>query len=351
MGARTSQLQIRVTPAEKATLKRLAEAAGETLSSYVLTKALPPVGVELTTLVRRLSEPDVDTTALVVDLAAALVDVPPDALAESVPAPDFDAVPPVLLNRVAALVESDATRRGGVAPSWTRRVPPLSRPHFAWSLTSLKPHQMRVTPVAFKRRNLFYDPTDAPTPALAALRMSDVPEGTPSGPSRELSLFALLEAELTSTNTEVEFYFLGGALLFQAFSAAPPTVNVSALFQPASPVHAAIEAVAEAEGVDRTWPHDCASAILREGRDGAGWPFLELTHVRVFDPRPEYVLALKCAALRLGEDSAATDDLRYVLRAMNVTTADVALSLVERYFAERQLAPDTRARLEALLPS
>ncbi|MGD8282034.1 MAG: DUF1778 domain-containing protein [Gemmatimonadota bacterium] len=352
MGNRTSQLQIRITPAEKATLKRLAAAAGDTVSGYVLSKVLPSAGVELTGLMRLLGEQNVDANAVLEDLAGVLEDVPADELADVVPPPEPDAVPPVLRNRLAALVEAQATRRGGAVPDWTRTVRPLARPHFAWSLTSLKPHQMRVTPAAFKRRNLFFDPAEARAPALAPLHMESPTAGSPpEHPPRELALFAALGAEISTTPVEVEFYFLSGALLFQAFSADPSTVHISAQFQPAAPVEAAIRAVAQAHGVDDNWPHESAQALLSGPPGGAPLPFVELPRVRLFQPRPAYLLAVKCGAMTLGEDFRETEDVRFVLRAMNVTTPELAVSLVDAYLAERQLAPDTLTRLESILPS
>ena len=352
MGNKVSQLQIRVTPAEKQALKRLAAAAGETVSSYVLSRALPSTGVALAGLMSRLGDAELDVRETFADLAAGLEEIPPDELAEALPEPDLDEVPPVLLNRAAALVEADATRRGGVAPAWTRRVAPLARPHFGWSLTSLKPHQMRVTPAAFKRRNLFFDPADAPSPAFQPLSMTRPPGRGASGSSEwGLGLFTALGAELVPTALEVEFYFIGGALLSQAFSAEPPSANVNALFQPLSPLRDAVRAVARTHGVDERWPYDAARAVLQGQSQHPVPPYVELPRVRVFEPRPEYVLAVKCGAMRIGDGTQETDDLRYVLRSMNVTSSDVALSLVGSYLAMRQLVPDIRDRLEAALPS
>lgn len=364
MGNKVSQLQIRVTPAEKQILKRLAAEAGETLSGYVLSKALPAVGVELAALMSRLAEADLDVRATFADLAAGLEEIPPSELAEAVPPPDLDVVPPVLLNRVAALVEADAIRRGGPVPPWTRRVAPLPRPHFGWSLTSLKPHQMRVTPAAFKRRNLFFDPADAPALAFQPLNMANAagteapsPEtavpgtGAPGTFEWGLDLFTALSVELALTSIEVEFYFMSGALLFQTFSADPPTAQVAAQFQQAGPLDEAVRAVARAKGVAEGWPNDAARAVLRGTPQGSVAPYVELPRVRVFEPRPEYVLAVKCGAMNVGVGRRETDDLRYVLRSLNVTTSDVALSLVGGYLADRQLVPDVVARLEAALPS
>jgi len=62
-------------------------------------------------------------------------------------------------NRVAAMVEHASGRRGVAPPSWTRDVLPLEAPVFATDLKSLRAHLLRVSPVAFRRRNLFVDAT------------------------------------------------------------------------------------------------------------------------------------------------------------------------------------------------
>jgi hypothetical protein len=69
----------------------------------------------------------------------------------------------------------------------------------------------------------------------------------------------------------------------------------------------------------------------------------------VFIAPPEYLLAMKCAAMRLGEEFHDLDDVRFLLRYLNLTTADEALEIVRRYFDEDQLLPKTALALEELL--
>jgi hypothetical protein len=138
--------------------------------------------------------------------------------------------------------------------------------------------------------------------------------------------------------------------MYQALSASPSTAHIDAMFRPASVVRDAARAIATRMAVPQDW-------VQRSVRDllGAGarlqQSYLELSHLRVFAPLPEYVLAMKCAAMRLGEDFREMDDIRYVLRAMNVASAEEALGFVTRYFTERQLPADTRERLSDLLGS
>ena len=164
MGARSSQLQIRVTPAEKAALKRLATAAGESVSTYVLSRVLPSEERVVVALYDALAEKGRDHRATLAELAKVLERMPPTEIHESIPEPDPSALGPVLLNSVAALVETAAHRKQVDPPGWVARVPPLPRPHFGWVLRSLRPHQLRVAPIPFKRRNLYFDPSTGPSP-------------------------------------------------------------------------------------------------------------------------------------------------------------------------------------------
>ena len=59
MAAKTQQLQIRVTPRQKAALKRQADAAGRDVSSYVLSRLVPPEQDRFATILRAL-ESDAD---------------------------------------------------------------------------------------------------------------------------------------------------------------------------------------------------------------------------------------------------------------------------------------------------
>ena len=58
-------------------------------------------------------------------------------------------------NYVAAMIELAAHQKGVAAPGWVREVPPLEEPHFATALGGLRLHLLQVSPVPFKRRNIF----------------------------------------------------------------------------------------------------------------------------------------------------------------------------------------------------
>ena len=58
---------------------------------------------------------------------------------------------------------------------------------------------------------------------------------------------------------------------------------------------------------------------------------------------------MKCAAMRVSEEFHDLDDVRYLLRHLNVSGLDQALEIVGRFFDDDQLHPKTRLALEELL--
>jgi len=57
---------------------------------------------------------------------------------------------------------------------------------------------------------------------------------------------------------------------------------------------------------------------------------------------------MKCAALRLGEEFHDLDDVRYLLRHLDIRSAEAARVVVTQYFDDSQLKPKTRLILGSL---
>lgn len=133
-----------------------------------------------------------------------------------------------------------------------------------------------------------------------------------------------------------------------ALDARDATLDVDAFFKPTTIIREAAARVAAMANVPEGWLNDAVKGFL--GSRGEFDEYLELTHLRVFVAQPAYLLAMKCAAMRLGEEFHDVDDVRYLLRFLNITTAAEAMRIVTTYFDESQLKPKTRLALEELLP-
>lgn len=163
-----------------------------------------------------------------------------------------------------------------------------------------------------------------------------------------LHLFELLDSELAKEDSLGELYVVGGAVMCLVLEARDATRDVDAIFKPTKLVREAAARVAARANVPRTWLNDAVKGFLSPRGEFA--PYLERAHLRVYVAEPHYLLAMKCAAMRLGEEFHDLDDVRYLLRHLDISSAKEALAIVGRYFDENELHPKTRLALEELLP-
>ena len=154
MAPKTAQLQIRISPAQKAALKRLAAAERLSLSEFVLRKALEAAPTPLTSW-SAIVKSGVALPNSLSDLELELRTLDEASFSEAVDAFDTADLSELQANCVAAAVEREASRRGVSPPPWTEAVLPMGRPWFAWRLRSLRPHLMRISPAAYKRRGVY----------------------------------------------------------------------------------------------------------------------------------------------------------------------------------------------------
>jgi hypothetical protein len=161
-------------------------------------------------------------------------------------------------------------------------------------------------------------------------------------------LFALLNDELRRADTEGEVFVVGGAVMCLAYAARPSTQDVDGLFRPARQVREAAARVSTLAGVKPDWLNDGVKAFLSER--GEFRPFLELDHLRVMVAQPEYLLAMKCLALRIGAESHDEDDIRYLLRHLAVGTYDQAVAIITRFYPLDRFPQKTLYALGELLP-
>jgi len=161
-------------------------------------------------------------------------------------------------------------------------------------------------------------------------------------------LFALLSEELRRTGTEGELFLVGGAVMCLAYAARPSTLDVDGLFRPARQVREAAARVALQAGVSADWLNDGVKGFLSDR--GEFSVFLELDHLRVMVAQPEYLLAMKCLALRIGTESHDEDDIRYLLRHLAIRSYEQAVAVITRFYPLERFPRKTLHALAELLP-
>jgi hypothetical protein len=161
-------------------------------------------------------------------------------------------------------------------------------------------------------------------------------------------LFELLNKELGRSGTQGELFLVGGAVMCLAYATRPSTQDVDALFRPLTQVREAAARVAIQAKVKADWLNDAVKGFMSPRGDFAA--FLELDHLRIMMARPEYLLAMKCLAMRIGAEFHDEDDIRYLLRLLEVRNYEKAVAIITKYYPLERFPQKTLYALAELLP-
>jgi hypothetical protein len=77
--------------------------------------------------------------------------------------------------------------------------------------------------------------------------------------------------------------------------------------------------------------------------------FEELSNLRIYVPHPGYLLAMKCLALRLGEEFQDLGDVAILVRELALGTLAEAESILGQYYDLARYPAKTRNVLEELM--
>ncbi|MFV2061254.1 MAG: DUF1778 domain-containing protein [Gammaproteobacteria bacterium] len=155
---KTTQLQIRVTEAEKNAIQQAAQRQNLDMSRYVLEKILPSKAQEFQDFVTELAVSDEARFVLAeinkflsrlnrAELKTVLLIVLPLGLTD------------YMSNYLAAMIETICNKHQTKIPGWVIKIKPLHKPVFATELHNLRLYLLTHSPAAFRSRNIFVDTT------------------------------------------------------------------------------------------------------------------------------------------------------------------------------------------------
>lgn len=160
-------------------------------------------------------------------------------------------------------------------------------------------------------------------------------------------LLKRLNDELAPTGITGELYLVGGAVMCLAFDARQSTKDIDGFFKPARVIREVARRVAADLGLAGDWLNDAVKGYLSNKGDFR--EYLELSNLRVMIASPEYLLAMKCLALRLGEEFHDEADVRFLLRYQNITSYQNALEIICRYYPLERFPQKTLYALEEMI--
>jgi len=169
--------------------------------------------------------------------------------------------------------------------------------------------------------------------------------------------FADLGEAARAVGKVIDIAVYGGAAMMLIFAARPATRDVDAVVR-GDPqfLRDAVAQIARARGWSEHWLNDAVKGFLSE-RDPQSltlfktYPSESAPGLRVYLAQPEYLLAMKCIAMRLdqSESSPDRDDIKTLIRHLGVTRADQVLDIVIRYYPKKLIRPKTQFGIEEIM--
>lgn len=152
------QLQIRVSPAEKAAIQRAAKRAHMSMSEWMLSQVLPTHAQRFHELVIQLKR-NKDKSYVLAALHDLFQTATSKEFEQMVIEPPQVYLLPYWENYLAAMIEYTANQKNAEVPLWVHEVKPLDKPVFGTDLLSLRLYLLTHSPPPFRYRNIFIDST------------------------------------------------------------------------------------------------------------------------------------------------------------------------------------------------
>ena len=143
-----------------------------------------------------------------------------------------------------------------------------------------------------------------------------------------------------------EICLFGGAVMVLAFHARQSTKDIDAIFAPAAVIRELASELGDERGWEEGWINDGVKGFLSSRQDVAD-AGLNLSHLSVMMPVPEYLLAMKCMAARAESESRDLEDVIFLVQHLGLRDKDAVLSIVESYYPPGLITVKTGYFVEA----
>ena len=183
--------------------------------------------------------------------------------------------------------------------------------------------------------------------------MSAKEQPTSSALSREKILAALhaLSDELGKRGVTSEICPIGGTVMVLSFTARLAHKDVDALFQPAQLIRELAGRIGEQQHLPANWLNDGVKGYVSAHHETLAGNLPQFSNLRLTMPVPEYLLAMKCMAARIGGTSGEQSDvpdITFLIRHLGVKSPKEVLDLVAHYYPANRIPMKTQYLVESL---
>ena len=159
-------------------------------------------------------------------------------------------------------------------------------------------------------------------------------------------------------NKTIEIGIYGGSAIVLSWEFRKSTMDVDVvIYNDVGYLKDIAHQIAQERNLPEDWLSDSVKGFLSNKEERQ--LFLELPEnsetkgLRVFTPTPEYLLAMKCMAMRIGdlENSSDIEDIKNLIQITGLSTKDRIISLVEKFYPENLIQPKVLYGIEEIVES
>jgi hypothetical protein len=160
-----------------------------------------------------------------------------------------------------------------------------------------------------------------------------------------------LSEELGKQGVIGELCLFGGTVMVLAFNARLSTKDVDAIFHPTTLTRELVRRIGEQRQLPPDWLNNGVKDFVSARHETTMGNLPQFPHLRLTMPVPEYLLAMKCMASRVGgTDGEGSDipDILFLIRHLGLQNARAVLDLVGQYYPENRIPMRTQYLVEGL---
>jgi hypothetical protein len=157
-------------------------------------------------------------------------------------------------------------------------------------------------------------------------------------------LFEELNEALKTQGEIGEIGLMGGAVMCLVYQSRKATRDVDAIFEPTQLIRKLAAKIGEHHNIGPHWMNDSAKAFLQPNFKRE--EVLSLSHLRLWAPEPEYMLAMKCISARW--DTHDKDDVIFLIKLLKLKAPKQVFKIIQSYYAKNKIPPKTQFLIEEL---
>lgn len=160
-----------------------------------------------------------------------------------------------------------------------------------------------------------------------------------------------LSAALGKRAMQGEICLFDGTAMMLGFDARLATKDVDALFQPTQAIREMARQIGEEQGLPADWINDGVKGFLSARQETTSENLPQFPYLRLTMPVPEYLLAMKCMAGRVGgtsEEPSDLADIRFLIRHLGLSSTLQVLDIVAMYYPPNRIPAKTQYLVESL---